>query len=191
MFLPIFPYRRIIVLGTTGSGKSTFSTKLAKLMDLDLIELDALHWEPDWLEVPDDIFLERVRSSISAEKWIVAGSYHIAGDLIWPKAEAAIWLDYSIWRILWQLTLRTLIRWWTKELFWGTNREKLWVHFRFWSTDSLYAWLFKTYWKRRREYPLILAQPQHKHLKVIRFKHPGETDAWLRTIHDEIIKNIE
>lgn len=182
----IFPFKRIIVLGTTGAGKSTFSRRLADLMGLDLIELDALHWGPNWLEVPDDIFLDKVKEAMGAEKWIVAGSYHIARDLILPHAEVAIWLDYSIWRILWQLTRRTLARWWTQELFWGTNRENLCVHFKFWSTDSLYNWLFRTYWKRKKEYPFILALPQHKHLKAIRFKHPREADAWLQLIQREV-----
>lgn len=179
---PTFPFHRVIVIGTTSSGKSTFSRQLAKLLGLDLIELDALHWESNWREAPDDVFLARVKKAISTEKWIVAGSYHIARDLIWPQAEAAIWLDYSLLRILWQLTRRTFTRWWTQEILWGTNRENLWVHFKLWSTDSLFHWLFKTYWKRKREYPLLLSLPQHKHLKVFRFKHPKETSEWLQII---------
>ena len=180
--MALFPYHRIIVIGTTCSGKSTFSKRLADLLGLSLIELDALHWEPNWQEVPNDVFLARVESATCAEEWIVAGSYHIARDHIWNKAEVAIWLDYSFWRILWQLTRRTFTRWWTQELLWGTNRENLWVHFKIWSTDSLFHWLCKTYWKRKQEYPIVLAMPRYRHLKVIRFKRPRETNEWLKNI---------
>lgn len=180
--LALFPYSRIIVLGTTSSGKSTLSKRLADLLDLELIELDVLHYEPNWKVVPDEIFLSQVETAIKAKRWIVAGSYHIARDLIWSKADLAIWLDYPLWWILWKLTSRTFTRWWTQELIWGTNRENLWVHLKFWSTDSLFHWLLKTYGRRKREYPMLLALPQYKHIAIIRFKHPGETDEWLQTI---------
>ena len=64
----------------------------------------------------------------------------------------------------------------------GTNREPLWTHFKLWSTESLYHWLFKTYWRKKREFPAVLSQPEHQHLKLIRFQHPRETDAWLETL---------
>jgi len=177
-----FPYRRIVVIGTTSSGKSTLAEQLAKRLDMDFIELDALHWEPNWQEAPLEIFRARVEKALQAERWVVAGNYHIVRDLVWPKAEAVIWLDYSLWRIFWQLTRRTFGRWWSQELLWGTNRENLWMHFKLWSQDSLFHWLFKTYWRRKREYPILLSQPEHQHLKLIRFTHPKETDAWLESL---------
>ena len=45
-----FPHRRIAVVGTTSSGKSTLAEKLAQKIGADFIELDALHWEPNWVE---------------------------------------------------------------------------------------------------------------------------------------------
>jgi adenylate kinase family enzyme len=177
------PYRRLVVIGTTSSGKSTLAEQLAKRLDMDFIELDALHWEPDWQEAPLEIFRARVEKALrQSEGWVVAGNYHIVRDLVWPRAEVVIWLDYSLWRILWQLTRRTFARWWSQELLWGTNRENLWTHFKLWSQDSLFHWLFKTYWRRKREYPILLSQPEHQHLKLIRFTHPKETDEWLRNL---------
>ena len=177
-----FSYSHIIVLGTTSSGKSTLARRLADLLDLDLIELDVFHYEPNWRTVPDEVLLAQVRTAIKTERWIVAGSYHIARDLIWSKADLAIWLDYPLWWILCKLTSRTFTRWWTQKLIWGTNREKLWGHFKLWSTDSLFHWLLKTYWKRKREYPMLLVLPQYQHINVIRFRHPRETAEWLQTI---------
>ena len=176
--MPSFPYKRVVVVGVTSSGKSTLAERLAKGFDLNYIELDALHWEPNWQSAPLEIFRDRVEKATKSDKWIVAGNYHIARDLIWPKAEAVIWLDYSLWRVLWQLTRRTFRRWWTQELLWGTNREPLWNHFKLWSKDSLYNWLFQTYWRRKREYLMLLSQPEHQHLQLIRLKNPKETEEW-------------
>ena len=177
--MSIFPYKRVVVIGVTSSGKSTLAERLAKHFDLDFIELDALHWEPKWQEAPVEVFRARVEKAVLAEKWAVAGNYHMVRDLIWPKAEAIIWLDYPFLTVLWQLTRRTFKRWWTQEVLWGTNVEPLHVHFKIWSADSLYHWLFRTYWTRKREYPIFFSQPENRHLIIIRLKHPRETEEWL------------
>lgn len=177
--MSLFPYKRVVVIGVTSSGKSTLAETLAKRFDLNFIELDALHWEPNWQGAPLHVFRDRVEKAMQAEKWIVAGNYHVVRDLIWSKAETIIWLDYSFLTVLWQLSRRTILRWWNQELLWGTNREPFWQHFKLWSQDSLFHWLFKTYWRRKREIPMLLSEPEHQHLKLIRFKTPRETKAWL------------
>ncbi len=174
-----FPYNRIIVIGLTSSGKSTLAETLARRFHLDFIELDALNWEPNWQEAPPDIFRARVEAATKAEKWIVAGNYRMVRDLIWPNAEAVIWLDYPFMTVLWQLTRRTFTRWWTRELLWGTNREALVKHFKLWSQDSLFHWLVKTYWRRKREIPVLLSQPEYGHLKLIQLRNPKEMSEWL------------
>ena len=177
-----FPYKRVVVVGVTSSGKSTLAETLAKRFGMDYIELDALNWEPNWQSAPLEVFRARVEKATRAARWVVAGNYRSARDLIWPKAELVIWLDYPLLIVLGQLTRRNFKRWWTQELLWGTNREPLWTHFKLWSKESLYHWLFKTYWRRKREYPELLCQPEHQHLKLIRFMHPRETAEWLQRL---------
>ena len=174
-----FPYKRLVVVGTTSSGKSTLAKRLADRLGYDFIKLDALHWEPGWTEAPLEVFRGRVETATQAPAWVVAGNYRIVRDIVWSRAEAVIWLDYPFLRVFWQLTRRTFSRWWTQELLWGTNRENLWTHFKLWSEESLFHWLFKTYWRRKREIPALLSQPEHGHLQLIRFKSPRETEAWL------------
>ena len=143
-----FPYKRMVIIGVTSSGKYTLAENLARRFGHLCIELDALHWEPNWQEAPLEVFRMRVKNAIRAEKWVVAGNYHVVRDLIWPQAEMIIWLDYPFLTVLWQLTRRTFLRWWTHEVLWGTNREPFWQHFKLWSQESLFHWLFKTYWRR-------------------------------------------
>ncbi|HSG42875.1 MAG TPA: hypothetical protein VLA72_06955, partial [Anaerolineales bacterium] len=164
------------------SGKSTLAKQLADKFSYDFIELDALNWEPNWTPAPQEIFKESVDKATQAEKWVVAGNYTKVRPIIWSKAELVIWLDYSLLRILWQLTRRTFSRWWNHELLWGTNYENLWIHFKLWSDESLFHWLFKTYWRRKREYPMLLAMPEHQHLELIQFKYPRETSEWLNSL---------
>lgn len=180
--MPTFPYRRIIVIGVTSAGKSTLAENLAAKLGIDFIELDALHWEPDWVDAPLEIFRQRVETATSAPAWALAGNYSAVRDLTWPRAEAVIWLDYPLPTVFWRLLTRTLRRCLKRELLWGTNRETLWKHFKLWSDDSLFHWLFKTYWRRKRQMPHFLAQPEYAHLKLFHFKTPQETENWLNSL---------
>ncbi len=177
-----FPFKRVVIIGMTSSGKSTLARQLADTFHLNFIELDALYWGPDWTETPLDVFRARVDEATRQENWVLAGNYRHVRELTWSRAEAIIWLDYSLWTLFWRLTRRTLTRWWTQELLWGTNRETLLKHFKLWSEDSLYHWLFKAYWPHKREYPILFADPENAHLKVIQLKSPRETEEWIAAV---------
>jgi adenylate kinase family enzyme len=177
-----FPHRRIAVVGTTSSGKSTLAERLAQKIGADYIELDSLYWEPNWTPATAFDFFIRVEEAIQAEAWVVAGNYRLVRDLIWDKAEAIIWLDYPFHIVFWQLFKRTIRRAVTQEELWNGNREKFWGHLKLWSEESLFHWLFKTYWRRKREYPALFSLPENAHLKIIHFKHPKETEAWLENL---------
>src|SRR5688500_3597481 len=47
--------KRIIVVGSSGSGKSTLGEQLAARLDVPFIELDALYWEPGWVEAEREV----------------------------------------------------------------------------------------------------------------------------------------
>lgn len=172
------PFHHIVVIGSTGSGKSTLAAELAKKLNGDFIELDAFHWEPNWVEAPDEVFRARVEKVTTSKVWVVAGNYHQVRDIVWPRAQLILWLDYPLSIVFWRLLTRTIRRSFFKEKIFSDNVESIWTHLKLWSEESLFYWLFKTYWRRKREYPLLFALPQNAHLKVIRFKHPKETEKW-------------
>ncbi len=174
-----FPHRRIAVVGTTSSGKSTLAERLARKIGADYIELDAFYWEPNWTPATALDFFIRTKETIQAETWVAAGNYRLVRNLIWDKAEAVIWLDYPFHIVFWRLLKRTLRRAVTQEELWNGNREKFWGHLKLWSEESLFHWLFKTYWRRKQEYPMLFSLPQNAHLKIIHFKHPKEMEDWL------------
>ena len=172
--------RRIVVVGATGSGKTTVAAELARRLRTPHIELDALHWGPAWTEVPDDVFRQRTLEAIARDSWVADGNYHQIRDILWPRADAILWLDYPFRVVFRQLTARTLRRCLTGEVLWSGNRERLWTHLC--TRDSLFLWLFKTYRRRRREYPALFSLPQHAHLEVVRLSSPRQTRAWLASV---------
>ncbi|MGB9723987.1 MAG: AAA family ATPase [Chloroflexia bacterium] len=172
------PGRRIVVVGTTGVGKTALARRLARHLGLPHIELDALNWEPGWVAASLDTFRARVAQALAGETWVVDGNYSRVRDLVWSRADTVIWLDYALPVILGRLLRRTIRRIFTREVLWAGNRET----FRggFLSRDSLFLWALRTYGRRKREYPALFQQPEYAHLTVIRLRSPRQTRRWLR-----------
>lgn len=168
------PFSRIVILGTTGSGKSTFAKAAGNILSIPIVELDRYMHGPNWTSTPDELFRANVSEAVGGEAWIVDGNYGIARDLIWPRAQAAVWLNYSFPRIFWQLVKRTTYRSLTREVLWNGNTES-WRR-SFMSRDSILLWAMKSYPEKKKNYPQLLRRPEYAHLAVIEVRHPR--DLW-------------
>ena len=171
---------RVVVIGTTGAGQSTLAERLARRLDGDFVDLDALHWGPNWAVPRIDDFRQRVEAALAGERWAVAGNYSITRDIVWGRADTLIWLDYPLPLILWRLLRRTVRRVFTREELWNGNREHLREQFA--SRESLFYIAVTTYRSRRRKFAAALAQPEYAHLVVWRFRRPGELARWERAL---------
>ncbi len=120
---PVELGRRIVVWGATGSGKTTVTRQLASRLDLPRIELDAIFWEPGWVETPDEEFRVKVQSALdaAAEGWVLDGSYSRVSDLYLARADTLLWIRLP-WRVsFWRLLRRTVTRAWTRETLYYEN----------------------------------------------------------------------
>jgi adenylate kinase family enzyme len=169
--------QRYVVVGTSGSGKTTLARRLAQRLEIPHVELDALHWDPNWTPVPREVFCERVTRALGGETWTTDGNYSAVRETIWRRADTVVWLDYSLPVILWRITSRTIRRVVTREELWNENRERFSTSFL--SRDSIILWSLQTYRRRRREYPLLFAQPKFAHLKVVHLRSPAEARQWV------------
>ncbi|MEO8606975.1 MAG: adenylate kinase [Chloroflexota bacterium] len=172
-------YQRIVVLGVTGSGKTTFAQMLAARVGYRHIEMDALHWLPHWTEKPIEAFQADIAEAVSSESWVMDGNYSKVRDIVWSRAEAIIWLDYPLPLILWRLTRRTINRILSKEVLWNDNRESFRNQFR---RDSLFVWAFQSYHKQQQTYPALFQQPEYAHISIIRLTSPQAAEDWLKSI---------
>jgi adenylate kinase family enzyme len=58
---------RVSVVGTSGCGKTTFARRLAQIIGCEFIELDAIHWLPNWKVPTIEVFHERVAQEASQQ----------------------------------------------------------------------------------------------------------------------------
>lgn len=92
--------QRVLVIGISGAGKSTFARKLAPLVGLPLIHLDKEFWRPGWRLTPRVEWWERVAELAAGERWLMEGNYANSLHLRLPRADTVLWFDYPTVRCL-------------------------------------------------------------------------------------------
>ena len=172
--------RRIVVLGTSGVGKSTLAAQLAGRLGVPCVELDALYWAAGWTKAPVEQFRARIVAATAGQGWIVDGNYARARDLVWPRAQVFVWLDYSLATVFARLLRRTLRRWWHREVLWEGNRERLRV--QLFHRDSLLLWVLRTHGARRREFARLLVDPALDHVAAVRVRTPHAAERLLTAL---------
>jgi len=175
-------FARVNVVGASGSGKSTFAKQLASTLELPLIEMDALFWNPNWSESPDDVFFGRLRAALAQPRWVLDGNYDRTLPLKWQDVTAVIWLDYSLRRTLLQGLKRALFRAWTKAEIWpGTgNRESF--RTTFFSKKSVLLWSLQSHGRIRTRYDARMRDPAYAHIEFQRLRSPTEAQAFLERV---------
>jgi adenylate kinase family enzyme len=170
---------RVVVIGSSGSGKSTFSKQIASIKGWKHIELDALNLEENWKEAELEVFRARVRAAIDCQEWVADGNYSKVRDLTYPIADTIIWLDLPFIVVFSSMVCRTFRRYYKKEVLWNNNRERLWP--QFFAKDSLFLWVIKTHRKKRRDY-VALMQDEQTGKKMVRFRSRKEVNEFVQTL---------
>ena len=96
--------KRILVIGTGGSGKSTVARRLAERTGLPLVHLDALYWRAGWQPTPVEEWRVMVRQLLTPNEWIIDGNYGGTLDLRLEACDTVVFLDLPrivcLWRVL-------------------------------------------------------------------------------------------
>ena len=102
--------RRIMVMGSSGSGKSTMAKRLGALTGLPVIHLDRLAWLPGWVRTPKDELDEAIRAQADQPAWIIDGDYcACVFDYRLERADTIIFLEFSRPACLYRTAKRRII----------------------------------------------------------------------------------
>ena len=168
--------QRVTVKGTSGVGKTTFGTELARRLGVPFIELDALHHGPNWAAPPDEVFRARVRQALDAtpDGWVIDGNYDTKlGDTVLGEVDTIVWLDFPLWVTFPRLWRRTLHRIRNDVELWAGNRET-WRD-QFASRETIFFWSVRSHFEHRRHWPARFGDDP----RLVRLRSPREAQRWL------------
>ncbi|MCR8846494.1 DNA topology modulation protein [Paenibacillus sp. SC116] len=84
---------KIMIIGSAGSGKSTFATKLSAITKLPVYHLDAYYWRPSWVATPNEEWDLFMNNLVEEESWIIDGNYSRTLDIRIKEADVILFFD--------------------------------------------------------------------------------------------------
>lgn len=176
---------RVVVVGNSGSGKSTFARALAVGLGVSAIELDSIFHQPGWTMLQPEEFRARVKLAMETELqerngWVVDGNYfRFVGDLTLDAANVVVWFDLHRARVMWQLTKRTIRRVCTQEELWNGNTER-WHNLVKWSPEeNILRWAWTQHGTYREK---IRTAASTSTAHWVRIRNPRQRESALKSL---------
>lgn len=153
--------KRIVVIGSSCSGKTSLGKQLHVDMQIPHLDLDEIVWLPNWLKRPNEEAEQLLADFVNMhDSWVITGNYTgMSSSISWPKATHVVWLHYPLHTIMYRYFTRTYKRIITKEPVCNGNYES--VYNTFFAEEPLLPWILKHY-KRQND---RFRQLQNGHLK--------------------------
>jgi adenylate kinase family enzyme len=180
---------RLVVVGTSGSGKTTMAKALSRALGVPRVELDAINWQPGWRDIathdPEEFF-RRVAQAAAGEAWVIDGNYTKARDAHWARATAFVWMDTPRWVVMRQVIWRSLSRAISKQELWpGTGNREL---FRRWlDKEHPIRWAWDTWAMMHARYSALFGDGQFEGRPVYRVSHRRDARRLIARLASEAL----
>src|SRR3954454_13806559 len=101
--------KRVLVIGSGGSGKTTLSRSLGQKLNVPVVHLDQLYWSAGWVEMPKQEWSRVVDDLLLRDEWIIDGNYSGTLEKRIAKCDTIIFLDMSSILCLWRIVKRRFL----------------------------------------------------------------------------------
>lgn len=170
------------MVGVSGAGKTRLAREAGAVLELPVLELDAVFWDAGWRHREVGEARERVRAFAATHPggWVIEGNWstRLAG-LLDPGtpggADVIVWLDHPRHVVMRRILARTLRRGLTREELWHGNRERpaSWLRWAPEHNIVRWAWVQHPVIRARMEAAIAAGAP------VVRLAGQREADAWI------------
>tara|TARA_Y100000310_G_scaffold339688_1_gene433141 strand:- start:128 stop:652 length:525 start_codon:yes stop_codon:yes gene_type:complete len=109
--------KKIFVLGTVGSGKTTFSKKLSSILKIKHYDLDDIFWTNKFNKKRSEKERDKkFKELCNKNKWIIEGVYSTWIEYGIKKADIVVLLKIPKTSLFWRITKRSIKRKKEKQL---------------------------------------------------------------------------
>jgi len=170
--------RRVRVVGTTGSGKTTFAGRLAAQLGVPHLELDEVFWDAGWTKRDPDEARALIGAFVASADggWVTDGNWSVGTDGLLTDADAYVWLDYPRRTVMARVVRRTLRRGLMRTELWHGNREDLRNLLTVDPDQNVVLWSWTSHARNRTRYSELSAESS---IPVVRLRSPREASRWL------------
>lgn len=88
--------KKILVIGSPGSGKSYFSKQLSKITSIPVFHLDLLYWNENWVPTPAPEFDSKLKEIMEQSEWIIDGNFQRTLEMRLKEANLVYFLDLPV-----------------------------------------------------------------------------------------------
>jgi adenylate kinase family enzyme len=175
---------RIVVVGSSGSGKTTTAATIAGKLGLPHLEMDTVFHRDGLADEAHEDFLPILDEFTSADRWIVDGNYTSQGttDVVWPKADTFVWLDpprrVAMYRVIRRTLKRTLLR----EELWNGVREPMSNLYSLDPYRNIIVWTWTRHPHVRDKYQTAMADGRWEHAEVHRLRSAAEVEGFIGSL---------
>jgi adenylate kinase family enzyme len=179
--------QRILVAGTSGSGKSTFGRRLGAALDVPYTEIDALFHGPNWTR--RESFEHEVDQFSATPRWVTEWQYASVRPILADRCDLMVWLDLPRRVVMRQVIRRTLRRRSSAETLWNGNLEPP-LHTVLTDPDHIIRWAWGTLGQDAQR--IAELQQVRPDLVVIRLRSHRQADRWLaRLVKLQAVNSVE
>ena len=159
------------MIGSGGAGKTTFAKELGARLNIEVIHLDSIYWNPGWVETPKAEWLKTVEGILKRDSWIMDGNYSGTLDVRLQACDTVVFLDISRLICVWRVFKRLLkYRKRSRPDMAEGCHERLDVKFL--------AWIWG-YHKRTKPKIMKMLREHSESKNVIRLRSPIEVEEFL------------
>ena len=90
-------YKRIMILGGAGAGKTFISDLLSQGLNIPVYHLDYSYWQPNWVRPDEEKWVKEVAELSKTDEWVMDGTYCSSLDSRLQRADLVIYLDINRW----------------------------------------------------------------------------------------------
>ena len=165
---------KLLVIGYSSSGTSTFSKRLSRHYNIPVLHIDKIYFGPKWKERDREIVEKEIRAFMNQGSWIIDGQYRKMAQERFDQANQIFIFDYNRFKCLYGAIKRRI-------KYHNQNRDSIADGCKERLNPSFVWWILHT--GRKKDSRDLIASYQETYKdKVITFKSRKQTDAYLRKI---------